>query len=666
MSGQHHSLNVHHMKNKSFKERMLYFLDIWMSRGTASMLVMLFIITGIIVSLIGLLAWLSVKTRGVTAGESIWNVLLHTLDPGVISADQGSDWFLLLMLLATFAGVFFLALLIGFINDAIASKMEDLAMGREAVIEEGHTIILGFNESTMIMLEELIEANRNQSDRRNAVVVMDRNEKKEIEEKIKTRFPNTGNIQVVCRSGSIYNRNDLMRCSILTCKSIIIAEDNDFDNIKSIIACTQILNSEGKDAQGYITAVINKKINERAARIAGFDAGTYGSSSERKKDRLELLMLEKTIAKIMTHTCRQTGLSKAFIELFNFIGSEFYIADREYVPGLYKTMTGKTIREINRSLPYSIAVGIIDKNGEAIIGDPNIVRLESDSSLILLAEDDNIVEFHTESEIISNPPVESFKESPVKVLIMETNTKLSMILEEMSHYLFRGSEIMISAAPDNIDSLLSDEIVDTLKQCGINVTIDKEYHSFDCDKLAELIDSYNPDFILCLSDYLLSDEEADEKSLALLLYIEEYRRKHPGKKIGVTSEMKSMDNQYLIQNSVAGDFIISRNFTSLMMTQISENRILKEVFDTLLSNEGFEVYMKPAKYYFNISEETDLYSISDAVAEKNEILIGYMINENGEDIITVNPRKREKNQKHMIKFNEDDQLIVLAEDHIIR
>jgi len=665
MSTQRHGLDLHPRKRKSFKERMFYYIDIWMSRGTASMLALLFIITGIIVSLLGLLVWLTAKTRGVTAGESIWNVLLHTLDPGVISEDQGSFWFLLLMLLATFAGVFFLALLIGFINDGIASKMEDLAMGREAVIEEGHTVILGFNESTMIILAELIEANKNQGDRRNAVVVMGRNEKKEIEEKIKTRFPNTGNIQVVCRSGSIYNRNDLMRCSILTCKSIIIAEDNDFDNIKSIIACTQILNTEGENAPGYITAIINKKINERAARIAGFDTETYGNSSERKEDRLELLMLENTIAKIMTHTCRQTGLSKAFIELFNFSGSEFYVFDSEFMPGLYKSMTGKTIREINRSLPYAIAIGIIDKNGKTIIDDPNIVRLESDSKLILVAEDDDILDFHTESGIINNPPVESFKESPVKVLIMETNSKLSMVLEEMSHYLFSGSEIMVASEPDSIKKVLPDETVNTLMQCGINVTVSNDYHAFDCDKLAELIDSYDPDFILCLSDYMLSDDEADEKSLALLLYIQEYRRKHPDKKIGVTSEMKSMDNQYLIQNSVAGDFIISRNFASLMMTQISENRILKEVFDTLLGSEGFEVYMKPAKYYFNVSKEMDLYSISDAVAEKNEIFIGYMISKNGEDIIQVNPKKREKNQNQMIKFNDDDQLNVLAENHII-
>ena len=665
MSAQRRNLNVHPRQRKSFKERMLYYIDIWMSRGTASMLALLFIITGIIVSLLGLLVWLTAKTHGVTAGESIWNVLLHTLDPGVISEDQGSFWFLLLMLLATFAGVFFLALLIGFINDGIASKMEDLAMGREAVIEEDHTIILGFNESTMIILAELIEANKNQGNRRNAVVVMDRNEKKEIEEKIKTRFPTTGNIQVVCRSGSIYNRNDLMRCSILTCKSIIIAEDNDFDNIKSILACTQILNSEGKNAPGYITAIINKKINERAARIAGFDTEIYGNRSERKKDRLELLMLENTIAKIMTHTCRQTGLSRAFIELFNFSGSEFYVFDREHIPGMYKTMTGKTIREINRSLPYSIAVGIIDKNGNVIIDDPNTVRLKRDSKLILVAKDDDIPEFHTESGIISKPPVESFKETPVKVLIMETNSKLSMVLEEMSHYLFRGSEIMIAAEPDTIKGILTDETVNTVMQCGINVTVNNDYHAFDCDKLAELIDSYDPDFILCLSDYLLSDDEADERSLALLLYIQEYRRKHPDKRIGVTSEMKSMDNQYLIQNSVAGDFIISRNFTSLMMTQISENRILKQVFDMLLGSDGFEVYMKPAKYYFNVSEEMDLYSVSDAVAEKNEIFIGYMINKNGEEVIQVNPRKREKNQNQMIKFNNDDHLIVLAENHII-
>ena len=95
---------------------------------------------------------------------------MHTLDPGVISGDaERSYLFLFLMLLATLAEVFFLALLIGFINDAIQNKMEELAEGKEPVIESGHTVILGFSEATFTVLEELMEAFENQKGKRNTV-----------------------------------------------------------------------------------------------------------------------------------------------------------------------------------------------------------------------------------------------------------------------------------------------------------------------------------------------------------------------------------------------------------------------------------------------------------------------------------------------------------------
>ena len=98
------------------------------------------------------------------------------------------------MLLATLCGVFFTALLIGAINDGISSRMNELAKGLEPVIEKDHVVILGFNESTFIIIGELIEAYDNQKGKRNAVVIMDNYDKQEMEERIRTQFPSTGNI----------------------------------------------------------------------------------------------------------------------------------------------------------------------------------------------------------------------------------------------------------------------------------------------------------------------------------------------------------------------------------------------------------------------------------------------------------------------------------------
>ena len=191
---------------KRFKSLFSYYFDLWLSKGTVSMVILLFVITGIIILLLSVFIILFCSSRGINFIQAFWGTLTHTLDPGVLAGDEGSVIFLVIMLLATLCGVFFTALLIGAINDGISSRMNELAKGLEPVIENNHVVILGFNESTFIIIGELIEAYDNQKGKRNAVVVMDKYDKQEMEERIRTQFPNTGNIKVICRSGETFIR----------------------------------------------------------------------------------------------------------------------------------------------------------------------------------------------------------------------------------------------------------------------------------------------------------------------------------------------------------------------------------------------------------------------------------------------------------------------------
>jgi len=551
---------------------------------------------------------------GDVAGLLILEHLLHTFDPGVIAGDTGSAAFLFIMLLATLGGMLFMALLIGFLNESITSKMSDLAKGIEPVVEDGHTVILGFNESTFIILSELILANENQAGHRNTVVIMDEYEKQEMEEKIRVRFPNTGNVTVVCRSGSVFSLYDLERCSISTSKAVIM--EKDFDTIKAILAGTQILNGKDVVTDSYITAVINEKINERAAQIAGHDTDSIDEEKQ-KKDRLELLMMEETVSRIVTHACRQTGLSNVFSELFDFSGHEFYVTDDtgQDAP-LFAAMRGKTIREINRCLPDVMAVGIIDRNGRAEIGDPNTVMLSDGDKLIVFEKDDDKIAFTDPAEASFNLPIEKYRNDPITVLIMECNPKLPMILEEMKYYLAEGSVIYIAADSDDLVELVKGEHITALVDAGIDVVVRKSYDIYNCDSLFDLLENYTPDYVVMLSSSDMDESEADEKSLRLLLYVQEFKRNHPEAEIGITCEMRNVENQVLAQRTAASDFIISRNIVALMMAQISENRELKGVFDQLLDSDGFEVYMKPAKYYFDLQGEMEYMAACEAVAAK--------------------------------------------------
>ena len=668
-------------KKKTIKERMLYYFDIWLSKGTLPTIILLFVITGLLVFVIALLA---VMFGGKDSlASSLWDTMNHAFDPGVLSGDTGGKIFLFLMLLATLIGVFFLAMLIGLINDGIQSRVAEMSKGIEAVVESDHVVILGFNESTFIIIGELIEAYRNQGGQRNAVVVMDKLPKEEMDDRIRIEFPDSGNLIIVCRSGSICSRKDLLRCSIDTCKSIIIAAYQDFETIKSILACTKILN-ESEESKAYITSVIYGRENEDAARIAGNDTREKADLFSVKNDRLELLMMENTVSKIITHTCRHNGLSQVFTEIFNFNGHEFYIARQEKNEKLYALAHGKSIRQINRYLSDAIAFGIIQKDGTVLIDDPNSVVLEEGDKLLLLQEDDNAVIPIAENASNYIPPAERYEPNPTSILIIGCNEKLPYILREMSNYLTPGTIVYLASDPEDLDYWLTDDIIEDLLAKDIDSAVKvqrkdslqeneearrKETRIDDRKFFFSLLDECKPEYILTLSQDEMEDDEADEKTLKLLLYCKNYKDTHPGTNFGVTCEMRSVENQLLAQGTMVSDFVISRSIASLMMSQIAENRELREVFEKLLSSEGFEVYMKSAKYYLDLNDgkPVDIFSVQDAVAAKGEIFIGYKKKPaNGETQIVLNPEKMKNGTANGYSFSPEDEFVVLAEDMTIR
>ena len=665
---------MHRKNRKSLKEHIRYYSDLWLSKGTVSMAVLLFAITGLMIIILSALIKLFCIRQGLSFREALWQTLNHALDPGVLSGDNGTAVFLFLMFLATICGVIFMAMLIGVVNDGISSRIAELSKGLDPVIENDHVVILGFNDATFSIIEELIKAYENQSRKRNAIVVMDRFDKQEMEERIRTLFPDTKNAIIVCRSGETYNQTDLARCSIVTSKSIIVALENDFETIKTIIACTQALN-EDEDSKAFVTATINQKRHELAARIAGDDKDHLEGSLSVVNDRLEMLMLETITSKIITHTSRQRGLSKVFLELFNYANNEIYIVrneDRD--KEVFEKLSGKTVREINQHLHNAIAIGIIDSQGNVIIDNPNKVILQKDCKLIVLEEDDNKIILGDEVLMQGyKRPVKQYEDRPVSILIVDCNSKLPMILEELCNYINPGSTIHLFSDPIELDAIthhaLPDSLIDyngvasiEIKRCEPSPESDDGI--YDYPSIEKLIDEQRPDSIIIMSNHIDDDNEADARALNLLLFCKHYNDLHPEIDFGVTCEMRNVTDQKLADVLIDSDFVVSNNIAALMMSQISQNRELKVVFENILSSEGFETYIKPVKYYLDFDGETevDLFSLSDAVAERNEIFIGYKLHSEGNGDAILVPEKAKNNRANTVTLSHGDKLVVLAKD----
>lgn len=615
------------------KDKLQYWFDNLMAKGTISMVGILFVITVVVVVLAGILAVLLGCVDADIFG-SIWISLMHAVDAGTLAGDAGSLPFMLLMTLVTVCGLFITSVLIGIINAGMEAKMEELRKGKSCVLEEGHTVILGFDGSIYTILSELIEANANQKD--GCIVIMDDTcGKDEMEEAIRQRIPDTKTTRIICRSGNITDMTDLRICSLEYARSIIINVHDDFLTIKAILAVTNLL-KEAENQETYAVAVIREKKNYSAALIAA-------------EGRAEVLFFEDTIARIISHTSRQSGLSKVFTELFDYGGDEIYL---EEIP----QMTGKRMAELNLFFPVSTVLGI-ERAGRTFLNPAPEMIVEAGDRLILLAEDDGVsVPMESPAKVQEQKirkTEDNSAESPQKMLILGYGPRLAKILEEQDKYMVDGSQIRIAVQQEfseQMDGLAKPQL-SHIKTEWITGDL------YDSGLLRDLI-SWEPESVLVMSSMQEDTESDDARTLLLLLQLRALAREK-NMNFSVTSEMNRVENQELAQITEVRDFVISSNITSLMITQISQERDLRGIFEELLTEEGSELYMRAAGDYVKLGEPVDMYTAGAAAALKNQVLVGYRRKRQDEllyDIVT-NPKK-----DSVVTFEAEDRFIVLSED----
>ena len=648
------------MKKKySLKQRMQFRFDRIMSKGVASKIGLLIVITLIFILIMGILAAIILGDLHGLLPWTSWKTLMYTLDPGNLDGAEGRHLYIAMMLVATLYGLFFTAVLIGLINDAISQKMDSLARAKGAVIAEGHTVILGFNESTFVILYELIEANLNQKEKQ-AVVIMDDVDPIEMREQVSAfikQNKHSKNTRIYCRNGSIYDREDLENCSVLTSRSIIINTQNDFDTTKAILACTSILNEHPEDSDSYTVAVVYDAKNEDAAQIAGCDG--------RENDRLVMLPLQKTLARIAVHTSRQPGISKVFTEVFSYDDNEFYILDKD---DCFDRLYGKTITRINLMLKAAIAIGVYNEQNGIVIDDPEKVTFEKGDKLILLQDDDDPLV--TEEKEFSPQSFEGITMKPAekcKCLVIRARPITNDVLVEQPSYFSPGSSVILAGEKQNLDEYLSPDVRKVFEDTNIDFVVREveNLHTKKC--IDELMQQYLPDYVLILSGVVTPDEmEAeDEETIKILLYLREFQRV-TGHKFFVTSQLNSVKNQKLANVTGTDDFIISRHIAALLMTQISQTRELRQLFDVLLESEGYELYMEKASGFVPTGTPVDIYTAINAASKQQRILVGIRQMNGGKFLDPdVNPLKYENGELKKYIFTEQDYFIVLAEELLV-
>ena len=137
----------------------------------------------------------------------------------------------------------------------------------------------------------------------------------------------------------------------------------------------------------------------------------------------------------------------------------------------------------------------------------------------------------------------------------------------------------------------------------------------------------------------------------------------------ITSEILDVENRALVETLEDDDFVVSDHLISLALAQISENKDLGPVFNTLFNPEGAEIYLKPVTNYVKTDHPVNFFAVVKSALSQNETAIGYRIKaqscvasalQGGKEMaygVMLNPDKG-----NPINFANEDAIIVLAEN----
>lgn len=553
-----------------------------------------------------------------------------------------------------FIGLVLFSSLIAFITQQFEAKLESLRKGKSPVVEENHTLILGFSDRVIDIIKELVLGNESEKDA--VVVILSEQDKEEMDDFLRNNLKELKSTRLVTRNGAVANLNNLNKVGVKFAKSVIILNDakpSDTEEVKNLYdarvvkAILAVVAANGEENLPRIVVELHSEQYRRLAENIVPEAVTTLNEAD-------------ILARILVQSSRSAGLAKVYLNLVGFEGNEFYF----YRPdsGWQNTTFGQLAFRFKQGVP----LGVRHPNDTLTIKPSQDYRLNDNDEAIVLAEDDSTIEF------ASQPVIEPFdigyanegKTLERKIenhLIIGWNSKTRIALKEYATYLLEGSRVNL-AVQDLTDEIQAE--FDNIAKAYPHIKMDVQEVNLDS---VEQLKSLKPQDFNSISILARSGENAEEidaKTLTILLELRQIFRDYiakTGKE--VTTELiaeiiDSEDTDLVIQAGVK-DFLLTNQFVSKILAQVSQEPDVVSVYRELFSADGSELYIKPISLYFppNWVNKLTFADCVLAAQHRDEVCIGVKISSQA--------RNKDKNFGIYLAPNLDKQLDLSLADALI-
>ncbi|MDQ1417179.1 MAG: hypothetical protein QOF81_2792 [Acidimicrobiaceae bacterium] len=633
------------MSNRhSFRARTRYRFDTTLASGTVGVIVWLAAITAAVVLLTGVI----VSVAGITMHpnkqtsvlEALWENMLRSIDPSAMQSDEG--WPLRLQsLFVVLFGILVTSSLIGLVATGIDRRVTELRKGRSQVLEEGHTLVLGWSEKIFPVISELVVAYRGQ--RRSCIVVLAPRDRVEMDSEIRARIPDLGRTRIVCRSGDPSSPADLARTSPYESRSVIVLASNYDDGDAQAIGTVLALMDDDRFANLRVVADCLYPENAEALREATDGAAITIASSD-------------VIARVTAQACRHSGLGAVFQELLDFEDVEIQFDES-------RALEGRRFGDLVLSYETASAIGVRTAAGLVRLNpSDDFVFGPGDATIVVACDTDHLgLRRETERPPVAPPPISASIGQPARILMVGWNPLAPRIVSELDLWVPPGSLLRVLVD----EALIPDGSVDVpgLRNLELLVTRTRTSAPMQVGALAAA-ERYERVVVLCYRTDV-TPESADARTLMTLLQLRKFRRNHPdvGADMSIVCEVLDIRNVELARIAGAHDLIVSERLTALMLSQLAEIPEREKVFEDLFDVQGSEIGTRLVSDYTVASSALPYGSYVAAAQRCGHLAIGYQsvaaAGGRAEGII-LNPAKAAS-----VELQPNDRLIVVAPHRIV-
>ncbi|XP_022997237.1 ion channel CASTOR-like isoform X2 [Cucurbita maxima] len=653
----------HNLEEISLNKQLLYKVDVFFSVHPYAKPLALLIATLQLIMLGGLALF------GVTDDslvDCLWLSWTYVADSGNHANSEGIGP-RLVSVSVSFGGMLIFAMMLGLVSDSISERFDSLRKGRSEVVEQNHTLILGWSDKLGSLLNQISIANESLGG--GTVVVMAERDKEEMELDIaKMEFDFKGT-SVICRSGSPLILADLKKVSVSKARAIVvIAEDGNADQsdaraLRTVLSLTGV--KEG--LRGHIVVELSDLDNELLVKLVGGEL-------------VETVVAHDVIGRLMIQCARQPGLAQIWEDILGFENCEFYIKR-------WPQLNGMQFEDVLISFPDAIPCGIkvASRGGKIVLNPEDSYVLQEGDEVLVIAEDDDTYAPAALPTVWRGSLPKDFivPKSAERILLCGWRRDMEDMIMVLDAFLAPGSELwMFNDVPENErEKKLVDGGLDISRLENISL-VDREGNAVIRRHLESLpLESF--DSILILADESVEDSaiQADSRSLATLLLIRDIQAKRmpvrgaktvtyrgsvsQGSWIGemqqasdksvIISEILDPRTKNLLSMSKISDYVLSNELVSMALAMVAEDRQINDVLEELFAEEGNELHIRQADLYLREGEELSFYEVLLRARQRREIVIGYR-SAHAERAVINPPAKHERRKWYL-----GDVFVVIAE-----